>query len=1160
MKTHLTSFIPKAQITKTLRIVISIFVLLLAASSSSHAQLSFVGSDFPDTNPSVSTLPSIKFHPITHEAYIAHSIVIGGAPYISVKRYDCVSNQWLPVGSNVTNGVISSSLERGQNPVLAFHPTTHDLYVAYSSGRHNYDVVVRKLQGTNWQPPTVLGQGSTPRITSCLVKNRVYVSFSDLMSGRLEVHYTSGSHTWNSYFNSLVNGNRVGSYHDIATHPTTGEPYVHISERSIISGSVYFFANVVRLPTPGSYIQAGAAIPLEAHGNRRIVFNSVNIPYISFIDNTNTSNRKGVVLRLDNVSGSWVDAITGSSSSFTAVSNGWPWHTFGVHPHTDDLYFAYQEGNGISVKTTNGTGPWLYAPSTAPGSLVPPLAHIIPYDMDFHPVCGTPHIATDTYTPSGVPGHTSGFFNGVLQLHSPTNGGIAVFGNSSIVSSGDLTPDLSDHTDFGVADLCTNTPITRTFTITNTGSSSLTLTGTPHVSLSGSSDFAITQQPNNSFLSSACVCPAAGPLPSSTTFEVTFTPSSLGGQSATVSIASDDPNTPNYTFDIAATAVHTCPPHIIVQGSSIDIASGDLTPSVDDGTELGKASICDAAIVHTFTIKNTGGTPLTLTGNPLVNIAGSAEFTVSRQPSSSSISAGGNLTFDVAFAPSMNGVRTATVTIPSDASNQALYSFSIQGEGKSYYNLNWLHVGVPQFSAGGRTWHHSLAFHPITHEPYVAYSEALYGHKTHIKRFNGSWVDVGAATGISATDTRYQSLAFNPTNGDAYVAYQDRSTGNYTTVLKAIGGTAPWTTVGASIATPGNNQSLAFSPVTNTPWVAFINENNDEVNLRYFDGTNWQPVPSLGMTNPARNYLELAFEPDTDIPYVAFENPSSHIEVHKLEDNSGARTWASVGLTSSTNYQGTYQSLAFNPSTSVPYVAFKDSLNGNGTTVIEYDVSSATWNTLGGAASAGFSGARADYQSLAFNPLTNEPYVAYQDWSSYNNAREKTTVMRFDNASQSWEHVGAAGFSTGEDEFQSLAFHPTAGRPFVAFQDGGPEGVTVMELTCPTPGSSSNAPAPENLGSPMATLSSIANSSAVNVYPNPAGSIVNIDLRNSGVEGQVSVEVVNILGVTLLQEQLSTDKSTTAQLNLAELPTGVYLIRVTSNKGVFVEKILKETN
>ena len=61
---------------------------------------------------------------------------------------------------------------------------------------------------------------------------------------------------------------------------------------------------------------------------------------------------------------------------------------------------------------------------------------------------------------------------------------IALSGNSTGITDGDTTPDAGDHTDFGSIDIGGSTQ-TRTFTITNSGSGALSLSGSPIVAVSG---------------------------------------------------------------------------------------------------------------------------------------------------------------------------------------------------------------------------------------------------------------------------------------------------------------------------------------------------------------------------------------------------------------------------------------------------------------------------------------------------------------------------------------------------------------------------------------------------------------------------------------------------------------------------------------------------
>lgn len=146
--------------------------------------------------------------------------------------------------------------------------------------------------------------------------------------------------------------------------------------------------------------------------------------------------------------------------------------------------------------------------------------------------------------------------------------------------------------------------------------------------------------------------------------------------------------------------------------------------------------------------------------------------------------------------------------------------------------------------------------------------------------------------------------------------------------------------------------------------------------------------------------------------------------------------WVDVGAAGFSAGDAQYTSLAFNPSTNQPYVAYQSLADGVGkATVMKFDGTS--WVNVG---TAGFSAGVSDYTSLAFNPSTNEPYVAYLDGA---NGR-KATVMMFDGTS--WVDVGAAGFSAGIAEYTSLAFNPSTNQPYVAYMDIMNDGkATVMK-------------------------------------------------------------------------------------------------------------------
>lgn len=114
-------------------------------------------------------------------------------------------------------------------------------------------------------------------------------------------------------------------------------------------------------------------------------------------------------------------------------------------------------------------------------------------------------------------------------------------GNGQSIANGDTTATTGDDTDFGSTNVG-GTSITHTFTISNSGDASLTLTGSPAVTLTMGTHFSVNVQPSSPVSSN-----------STTTFSVTFNPLEAGSFTDTINIANDDADENPYTFVISGT-------------------------------------------------------------------------------------------------------------------------------------------------------------------------------------------------------------------------------------------------------------------------------------------------------------------------------------------------------------------------------------------------------------------------------------------------------------------------------------------------------------------------------------------------------------------------------------------------------------------------------
>lgn len=119
-------------------------------------------------------------------------------------------------------------------------------------------------------------------------------------------------------------------------------------------------------------------------------------------------------------------------------------------------------------------------------------------------------------------------------------------------------PDNVGTADFGQLFATQTTP--QTFTVTNVGGAPLTLSSVPVAT----GEYAVT----NSFAAATVL--AAG---ASTTFEVTFQPTSLGTLAGTVSFGNDDADENPYNFNLTGTSVD----HLIVDDGDADFTASGFT-------------------------------------------------------------------------------------------------------------------------------------------------------------------------------------------------------------------------------------------------------------------------------------------------------------------------------------------------------------------------------------------------------------------------------------------------------------------------------------------------------------------------------------------------------------------------------------------------------
>jgi endo-1,4-beta-D-glucanase Y len=217
----------------------------------------------------------------------------------------------------------------------------------------------------------------------------------------------------------------------------------------------------------------------------------------------------------------------------------------------------------------------------------------------------------------------------------------------------------------------TTSSAASTFIIENIGNANLTV-GAISISGTDAASFSVTQAVGST---------VAGPT-GTTTFTVTFSPTTVGSKTATISIVNNDSDENPYTFTVTGTATAAPAPEINVRQNTTNLLSGTgsyaFTPSVAVGS---------SSSTVTFTIDNLGTAALNLTGTPRVQVTGT-DFVVNSTTTAATVGAGLTTTFTITFTPTSAGTKSATVSIANNDSDENPYTFTVTGTATASPEIN----------------------------------------------------------------------------------------------------------------------------------------------------------------------------------------------------------------------------------------------------------------------------------------------------------------------------------------------------------------------------------------------------------------------------------------------------------------------------------------
>jgi hypothetical protein len=88
-------------------------------------------------------------------------------------------------------------------------------------------------------------------------------------------------------------------------------------------------------------------------------------------------------------------------------------------------------------------------------------------------------------------------------------------------------------------------------------------------------------------------------------------------------------------------------------------------------------------------------------------------------------------------------------------------------------------------------------------------------------------------------------------------------------------------------------------------------------------------------------------------------------------------------------------------------------------------------------------------------------------------------------------------------------------------------------------------------------IEDVEGNSETKVYPVPTSGPLNIVL-GSDIEGEVSISIINVTGLTLHQTTVNKMSGEHIErLNISNMPSGIYLVKITSAKGDIVKRVVK---
>jgi hypothetical protein len=213
--------------------------------------------------------------------------------------------------------------------------------------------------------------------------------------------------------------------------------------------------------------------------------------------------------------------------------------------------------------------------------------------------------------------------------------------------------------------------------------------------------------------------------------------------------------------------------------------------------------------------------------------------------------------------------------------------------------------------------------------------------------FAQSWIPLGTL-GFSEGESRFISLAFNSTAESIerpFVAYVGYANSRKATVMKFD--ETNW----GSLGNPGfpegvvRSTSLAFSS-NGEAHVAYQDESNsNKATVMKFNGKNWIPVGMKCFSSSIAAEISLVFSPlgEPYVSYIHHETGETSLRISLMKFNG--TEWVVVGISGFSLGKVSQIAFAFSPVTDAPYVTYNEYANSFKETVMKFDGNN--WITVG---------------------------------------------------------------------------------------------------------------------------------------------------------------------------------------------------------------------